>query len=74
MVPENELELIFPKSFMKTIQKLNNTIDSLVQPSKSVIALLIIVIGIPTAGFSIDFIFESSVIGNILIFISKYLS
>lgn len=71
IVPENELESIFPKFYLKGIQIINKGIETIFQPSKSLIAFLLIIIGIPTAGFSLEFIFESSVIGNILIFLSK---
>lgn len=52
-------------------QNINDIADRIIYPSKAVIAILLLIIGIPTAGFSIDFIIESSVIGNILIWLSK---
>ncbi|MCO5231202.1 MAG: hypothetical protein M9958_08605 [Chitinophagales bacterium] len=71
MIPKKAIIQIFPRFYLNIIQNLNDIADRIIYPSKAIIAILLLIIGIPTAGFSIDFIIESSVIGNILMWLSK---
>jgi hypothetical protein len=53
LIPFDTLNQLFPKKYICFVEKLNKKFENLITPSKTVLVLLMLTIGIPNWGFSI---------------------
>ncbi len=66
LVKKEKIENLFPKYFIAFVNRINDALASILRPEKSTLALLMLSIGIPIAGFTFIQVVRSSVIYNIL--------
>jgi hypothetical protein len=66
LMPTEKIESLFPNFFSRAVKHLNDAMARVVPPSKTNLALLILLIGITPVGFSITRAFNTTMLGNIL--------
>lgn len=70
LIPKSKIERLFPLFFLKFIEKINNIFINIISPTKTTLVLLMMFIGVPTAGFRFSVVITSSAIYNILLTLS----
>jgi hypothetical protein len=73
LIPIHILENLFPPVFYKSVKKINKGFDMLLPPSRTIITLLIITIGIPAATYAIEFGYINSVLSRVFLLLTKLL-
>ena len=71
LIPFDTLKSLFPKIYIRFIEKLNNLFNNFISPSKSVLIIFMLIIGIPNWGFYIYGISASSMLYQILTILTK---
>jgi hypothetical protein len=66
LVPRNKIESLFPKRFVNSVERINKFSTNILQPSKTNLAFLMLLVGVPTAGFATQNVFDTSMLRNIL--------
>jgi hypothetical protein len=70
LMPADRLDGLFPEWYKKLVVRINNGFDSLLKPTRGVVAILMLTIGIAFYSFSINSVVESTAIYQILSFLA----
>ncbi len=70
-VPLDALERMFPDKFISIVQKINSTFCSILPPSKTTLAFLILMVAVPSWGFTWELVLKSNMLGRIMMLISQ---
>lgn len=73
LVPLNVTENLFPKFFIKFTNKINNVLIRLMPPSKHIIGLLMLLIGVSTYAFNFKFVYANTVLYHVLNLLTDWL-
>lgn len=71
LISKEKIEELFPIWFTKCVERINNCLAGILWPTKTIIALLMMFIGICTVSFYVPKVIYSSVIYNILYILTK---
>ncbi|MDR0686815.1 MAG: hypothetical protein LBF79_05110 [Dysgonamonadaceae bacterium] len=71
IVPKETLKSLFPIFWLKGIDKFNALIDGLLPPNRTVVALLMLTVGISYSGFVLKTIWMSTAVYRILLLLSE---
>jgi hypothetical protein len=71
LVPTGTLDNLFPLIFKQKVKLLNAFLTSIVRPTKTVLFILMLIIGIPPINCDLEAIYKSSVIYHVLWLLSK---
>jgi len=65
LIPIDNIEKLFPKKFVNSVERINGTLVSIMQPSKTNLVFLMLFIGITPASFIIEESYQSTMLYNI---------
>jgi hypothetical protein len=74
IIPKDKIEKIFPTFFVGFIERINIGLTHILSPTKTTIALLMLMLGIPIEGFSFQRAIETSLTYNSLWTLSYFLA
>jgi hypothetical protein len=71
IVPKNILSELFPKFWKKSMEAINAGLDAILPPSRTTLALLMLIVGVSYSGFVLKTIWMSTMIYRIFLLLSE---